>query len=60
MGFMSTNPPEKARILAAAVKDLFGTQRDSFYGFGLWKYFPTKTYRKFVECEEIIYKYVGT
>lgn len=59
MGFMSKNPPEKARILAAAVKELFAMQRDSYYGFGLWKYFPTQTYRKFVHCEETIYKYVG-
>lgn len=60
MGFMSNNPPEKARVLAASVKELFAMQRDSYYGFGLWKYFPTQTYRKFVHCEETIYKYVGT
>lgn len=59
MGFMSTNPSEKARILAVSVKELFAMQRDSYYGFGLWKYFPTRTYRKFVQCEETIYKYVG-
>lgn len=60
MGFMSTNPPEKARILAVSVKELFAIKRDSYYGFGLWKYFPTPTYRKFVQCEETIYKYVGS
>lgn len=59
MGFMSTNPSEKARILAVSVKQLFAMKRDSYYGFGLWKYFPTPTYRKFVQCEETIYKYVG-
>lgn len=60
MGFMSPNPSEKARNLAVAVKELFAMQRDSYYGFGLWKYFPTRTYRTFVQCEETIYKYVGT
>lgn len=59
MGFMSTNPSEKARILAAAVKEVFAMQRDSYYGFGLWKYFPTQTYRNFVHCEETIYNIVS-
>lgn len=56
MGFLSSKPPENVAKLAAAVKMLFITQRDSSYGFGLWKYFPTKTYRDFVTTEETIYK----
>lgn len=57
MGFLSQNPPKHIENLAAAVKQLFVTQRDSNYGFGLWKYVPTKTYRDFVKSEETIYKY---
>ncbi|KAJ6626777.1 Ecdysone 20-monooxygenase [Pseudolycoriella hygida] len=59
MGFMSHNPPNKARILATSVKEMFAMIRDSYYGFGLWKYFPTQTYRKFVEHEETIYNIVS-
>lgn len=56
MGFLSSNPQNDVKTLAAAVKLLFITQRDSAYGFGLWKYLPTKTYRDFVRSEETIYK----
>lgn len=58
MGFLSLNPPENVARLASAVKMLFITQRDSSYGFSLWKYISTKTYRDFVETEDTIYKYV--
>lgn len=56
MGFLSSNPPENVAKLAAAVKTLFITQRDSSYGFSLWKYVSTKTYRDFVHTEDTIYK----
>lgn len=56
MGFLSTEPPENVRTLACAVKQLFITQRDTAYGFGLWKYIPTSTYREFVHTEDTIYK----
>lgn len=58
MGFLATNAeqPEKIRQLAAAVKQLFISQRDSYYGLGLWKYFPTKTYREFAKAEDTIYE----
>lgn len=56
MGFLSTSPPDNVRKLAASVKMLFITQRDTAYGFGLWKYFPTSTYRDFVNTEDTIYK----
>lgn len=56
MGFLSANPLESVKKLASAVKMLFITQRDTAYGFGLWKYFPTSTYRDFVSTEETIYK----
>lgn len=56
MGFLSADPPENVRTLAAAVKMLFITQRDTAYGFGLWKYIPTSTYRDFVNTEDTIYK----
>ncbi|XP_075162514.1 cytochrome P450 family 24 subfamily A member shade [Haematobia irritans] len=61
MGFLSTNTeqPEKIRQLAAAVKQLFISQRDSYYGFGMWKYFPTETYRKFARAEETIYDVIS-
>lgn len=56
MGFLSLNPPDNVAKLASAVKMLFITQRDSSYGFTLWKYVATKTYRDFVETEDTIYK----
>ena len=58
MGFLSINTeqPEKIKQLAGAVKQLFISQRDSYYGLGLWKYFPTKTYRDFAKAEDIIYE----
>ncbi|XP_005178783.2 ecdysone 20-monooxygenase isoform X1 [Musca domestica] len=61
MGFLSTNTeqPEKIKQLAAAVKQLFISQRDSYYGFGMWKYFPTQTYRKFAHAEETIYDVIS-
>ncbi|CAD7080607.1 unnamed protein product [Hermetia illucens] len=61
MGFLSTDgsQPENIKLLAGAVKQLFISQRDSYYGFGLWKYLPTKTYRDFTASEEIIYNVVS-
>jgi len=60
MGFLSKDPQPNDNIkqLANAVKQLFISQHDSFYGFGLWKYLPTSTYRQFAKSEDIIYKYV--
>lgn len=56
MGFLSDRPPENVARLAAAVKTLFITQRDSMYGFSFWKYVSTKTYRDFVQTEDTIYR----
>lgn len=58
MGFLGQNLKEEDKVmkLAAAVKQLFISQRDSYYGLGLWKYIPTKTYRDFAKSEEIIYE----
>lgn len=56
MGFLSQRPQENVTKLAAAVKTLFITQRDSSYGFSMWKYVYTKTYRDFVQTEDTIYK----
>lgn len=55
MGFLSERPAAEVQRLAAAVKLLFVTQRDSTYGFGLWRYMATKTWRDFSESEELIY-----
>ncbi|XP_014093991.2 ecdysone 20-monooxygenase isoform X1 [Bactrocera oleae] len=61
MGFLdkSGQQPERIRQLASAVKQLFISQRDSYYGLGLWKYLPTKTYTEFVRAEEIIYDVIS-
>lgn len=56
MGFLSLKPHQNIDKLAAAVKMLFITMRDSSYGITMWKYISTKTYRDFVKAEEIIYK----
>ncbi|SPP76071.1 blast:Ecdysone 20-monooxygenase [Drosophila guanche] len=61
MGFLAANAqqPQKISQLAAAVKQLFISQRDSYYGLGLWKYFPTKTYRDFARAEDLIYDVIS-
>lgn len=58
MGFLEENADKNPKVttLINAVKQLFITQRDSYHGIGLWKYFPSKTYNDFVESEEIIYR----
>lgn len=38
-----------------ASKNIFEAQRSSFYGIGLWKYFPTKSYKSLAEKETILY-----
>ncbi|EDW34836.1 GL21018 [Drosophila persimilis] len=61
MGFLAADAkqPQKISQLAAAVKQLFISQRDSYYGLGLWKYFPTKTYRDFARAEDLIYDVIS-
>ncbi|KAL5293367.1 Cyp314a1 family protein [Megaselia abdita] len=61
MGFLGKNLKEEDKVmkLAAAVKQLFISQRDSYYGLGLWKYIPTKTFRDFAKSEEIIYDIIS-
>lgn len=53
-GLFSLSPPTNVVKLATAVKMLFITQRDSSYGFTLWKYVATKTYRDFIETDDTI------
>lgn len=56
MGFLSATPSADVLALAAAVKRLFVTQRDSTFGLGMWRYARTKTWRDFTDSEELIYK----
>ena len=58
MGFLNKDQTanKKFEELAKAVKNLFILQRDSYYGLGLWKYFPTQTWIDFAKNEEICYK----
>ncbi|KAG5682159.1 hypothetical protein PVAND_011531 [Polypedilum vanderplanki] len=44
-----------SKELMIAVKNIFGVIRDSYYGNGMWKYFPTKLYSKYIEYEDKIY-----
>lgn len=44
--------------LAEAVRQHFLASRDTFYGFPTWKWFPTSTYRRFIDSEELIYELV--
>ncbi|XP_055716426.1 ecdysone 20-monooxygenase isoform X1 [Phlebotomus papatasi] len=60
MGFLAENPSDQVKNLASAVKALFITQRDSFFGTGLWKYLPTKTWRDFVRSEDTIYETISS
>ncbi|XP_058060587.1 ecdysone 20-monooxygenase [Anopheles bellator] len=56
MGYLTTDRRnEKFIRLAEAVKESFVYISQSYYGFKLWKYMPTRLYRNFVRCEEIIY-----
>ncbi|CAO1327955.1 unnamed protein product [Diamesa tonsa] len=63
MGYLSSSDDQgrndEILKLASAVKTLFKTQSDSYYGLQLWKYFPTKTYKDFVKSEHTIYKIIG-
>ncbi|XP_063697170.1 ecdysone 20-monooxygenase [Culicoides brevitarsis] len=45
--------------LASAVKRLFILQRDAYFGNGMWKHFPTKTYKDFAQTEDLIYDIVS-
>lgn len=56
MGFLSATPDADVLALAAAVKRLFVTQRDSTFGMGWWRYAATRTWRDFRDSEELIYK----
>lgn len=53
----SLNP--RFTALASAVKKLFILQRDAYFGSGLWKYIPTKTYKEFAQTEDFIYDIVS-
>lgn len=60
VGYLSEdtiNP--KFSELASAVKKLFILQRDAYFGNGLWKYIPTKTYKDFAQTEDLIYDIVS-
>ncbi|XP_055376931.1 ecdysone 20-monooxygenase [Condylostylus longicornis] len=61
MGFLTNleNQPKEINDLAMAVKQLFVSQRDSYFGMGLWKYFPTKTYQNFEFSEDTIYSVIS-
>lgn len=58
MGYMSGDKQKNEKFvkLAEAVKSTFVYISQSYYGVKLWKYFPTKLYRDYVRCEEIIYE----
>lgn len=62
MGFLDKDfdrgQNKTATQLAEAMHNIFITQRDSYHGLGLWKYFPTKTARDYARSEDIIYEYV--
>ncbi|EAT37005.2 AAEL010946-PA [Aedes aegypti] len=57
MGYMSGDKQKNEKFvkLAEAVKSTFMYISQSYYGVKLWKYLPTKLYRDYVRCEEIIY-----
>lgn len=60
MGYLSKdtlNP--RFTELQRAVKRLFILQRDAYFGNGLWKYIPTKTYKEFAQTEDLIYDIVS-
>lgn len=42
-----------------ASEKIFEAQRSSFFGFGMWKYFPTKSYKSLAENETILYDAVS-
>lgn len=46
-------------LLANAVKRLFILTRDAYFGNGLWKYIPTRTYTEFVQTENLIYDIIS-
>lgn len=56
LGILDPNPPFEIVELARAAQQIFITFRDVFYGSSLWKYLPTRTWTKYVQAEELIYK----
>ncbi|XP_057364425.1 ecdysone 20-monooxygenase-like [Daphnia carinata] len=50
----SSIPPIAERLMFAT-ENLFEVSHETMYGLPWWKYFPTKSYRKLAECEDIIY-----
>lgn len=51
----SSIPPIAERLMFAT-ENLFEVSHETMYGLPWWKYFPTKSYRKLAECENIIYE----
>ncbi|XP_028030999.1 ecdysone 20-monooxygenase [Bombyx mandarina] len=59
LGFLERWMSGRAMALAAAVKNHFRAQRDSYYGAPLWKFAPTALYKTFVKSEETIHAIVS-
>lgn len=57
LGALKSSIPPVVERLMLATGNLFEVSHEAMYGLPWWKYFPTNSYRKFVECEETIYKY---
>ncbi|XP_055635576.1 ecdysone 20-monooxygenase isoform X2 [Toxorhynchites rutilus septentrionalis] len=57
MGYMTADKQKNEKFikLADAVKSTFVHISRSNYGMKLWRYFPTKLYRDYVQCEETVY-----
>lgn len=56
LGLLEPEPSEKCLRLAYAIDQSFVGMRDSYYGIGLWKYLPDKTWKNFIHHEETVYE----
>ena len=52
----STSPTPDGNQLISATKLLFESYNELYYGLPIWKFYPTKSYRKLDEAESIIYE----
>lgn len=60
LGALKNPSPSIAEKLMLATDNLFEVSHDAMYGLPWWKCFPTKSYKKLVECEDTIYEYVNS
>jgi len=55
LGCLSFNPSDDGQRLLDGIKQLFESFHELYFGSFLWKLFPTKSYKKYTQAEDLIY-----